>query len=352
MREPAGSRLPGLDAFRGLLAMAVAAYHLSVWWGVWPTGSLWNMAFARLGNYGVSAFFLLSGFLLVRQSPWGSISREGLGHYALRRWLRLAPLFYLAVLLNLSFRLGMGPEASPRMIAENFALIFGAIHPNHALVVGGWYVGLVALAFAAWPVLAWLRSRLGWGFTLALATGLVLWSLPWTLHKVPGAESWNRFHTYVQPGNQLLLLGLGALLAELHGRVPWRLSLWATATLTLPLILWLVWPEPRFYDHFDVLTGWIRYRYLLAVSGILVLAALHGDRPGPFGRALASLGAWSYGIYLLHPFGYRLLVWLGLGKGNPWIPFLLSMALALVFGALAHRYLEQPLGRLGINKPA
>jgi peptidoglycan/LPS O-acetylase OafA/YrhL len=332
--------------------LAVAAYHLSVWWGLWPAGSFLNMAFARLGNYGVSAFFLLSGFLLVRQSPWEAIAGEGPGRYALRRWLRLAPLFYLAVALNLGFRLGMGPEPSPRMIAENVALVFGAIHPNHALVTGGWYVGLVALAFAAWPAVAWVRARLGWGFTLALAASLALWSLPWTLHKVPEAESWDRFHTYVQPENQLLLLGLGAVLAELHGRLRWRLSLTATLALALPLLVALLWGSPRFYDHFDVLAGAIRYRYLALAAALLLLAALHGDPPGLPGRLLARLGAWSYGIYLLHPFGYRFLLWTGLGNTNPWIPFLLSMALAVALGALAHRFLEQPLGRVGSKKAA
>ena len=352
MTVPSGSRLPGLDAFRGLLALMVAAYHLSVWWDVWPSGSFMNMAFARLGNYGVLAFFLLSGFLLARQSPWASIAREGLGRYALRRWLRLAPLFYFAVGLNLVFGLGMGPQPSFRMVAENVGLVFGVIHPNHALVTGGWYVGLVALAFAAWPAVAWLRSRLGWGVIFALASGLALWSLPWTLQRVPGSDLANRFHAYVQPGNQLLLLGLGALLAELHARIPWRLRFAATAAMAIPLLAILLWPIPRFYDHFDVLMGAVRYKYLLVVAGLLLLAALQGGTPGWLGRLLGKVGDWSYGIYLLHPFGHRLLLWLGLGSGSPWIPFVLSMALAVAFGALAHRFVEEPLGRLGSKKRA
>lgn len=345
-----GERLTGLDAFRGLLALAVAAYHLSVWWGLWPAGSFLNMAFARLGNFGVSAFFLLSGFLLVRQSPWSAIAAEGPGRHALKRWLRLAPLFYLAVALNLGFRLGMGPEGSARMVAENLTLSFGAIHPNHALVTGGWYVGLVALAFAAWPLVAWLRARLGWGFILVLAAGLSCWSLGWTLQRVPGAPLWNRFHTYVQPGNQVFLLALGALLAELHERIPWRLRLPAVALLAAPLLAVLLWTQPRFYDHFDVLMGAVRYKYLLVAAALLLLAALHGGAPGPLGRILGRVGAWSYGIYLLHPFGYHLLLRLGFGVERPWPPFLLSMALALLFGALAHRLLEEPLGRLGSGR--
>ena len=54
-----------------------------------------------------------------------------------RRFLRLAPVFYLACALNLIFRLGMGPEPTWVRILENLTFTFGAIHPNHALVTGG-----------------------------------------------------------------------------------------------------------------------------------------------------------------------------------------------------------------------
>lgn len=335
---------------RGLLALAVAAYHLSVWWELWPSGTPWNMAFAKLGNFGVSAFFLLSGFLLARQSPWTSIQREGLGRYYLRRWLRLAPLFYLAVALNFAFQLGMGPQPSLRMLAENFTLAFGAIHPNHALVTGGWYVGLAALAYAAWPGVAWLRARLGWAVAAVLAAGLGWASLAWTLEAVPAAEPWSRFHAYVQPGNQVFLLALGALLAELHVRLPWRPRPAAVLALGLPLLVLLLHQSRPFYDHFDVLTGWARYRSLALVAGLVLAAALAGGRPGPAGRALARFGAWSYGIYLLHPFAHRLVATVGLPPGSRWIPFLLAFAASVGFGALAHRWIEVPVSRLGARR--
>ncbi|HEX4845412.1 MAG TPA: acyltransferase family protein, partial [Geothrix sp.] len=104
MDRPASSRFGGLDPLRGILALCVAVYHLSVWFALSESGSGLNIATARLGNYSVSAFFVLSGFLLFRTASWARVRKEGLGRFWLRRFLRLAPLFYLVCALNVVFR--------------------------------------------------------------------------------------------------------------------------------------------------------------------------------------------------------------------------------------------------------
>ena len=215
-------RLGFLDPLRGILALCVAVYHLSVWYDLTQSGSGQNMALAKLGNYGVSAFFVLSGFLLFRTATWERIQKEGVWRFWFRRFLRLAPVFYLACALNVAFRLGMGPDPTPRFLLENLTLTFGAFHPNHALVTGGWYVGLVSLLYYAYPALAWLREKAGprggLVFLATLAVGLWLWSLPSTLYGVMDQPRWNQFHTYVQAPNQIFLLAWGGLLAGLHTR--------------------------------------------------------------------------------------------------------------------------------------
>ena len=345
--EARPARLGLLDPLRGLLALCVAVYHLSVWFELWPSGSGPNIAAARLGNYGVSAFFVLSGFLLFRTAPMDRIRREGLGRFWLRRFLRLAPVFYLACALNLAFRLGMGPEPSGRFILENLTLSFGAFHPNHALVTGGWYVGLVALLYAAYPALAWLREKGGLAFLVLLALGLWAWSLPSTLHGVMGQEPWNRFHTYVLAPNQLFLLAWGGLVAGLHGATERRLEARWALLLALPLIWLLVKPTPQFFDHLAALTGWPRYRYLLVVTGLVALAAFAlapAAPPAPVRRltgVLDRLGAWSYGLYLLHPFTMKLVAPHVTGR----LGFSLALGLALLAAAAVHRWVEDPVER-------
>ncbi len=332
-----------LDPLRGILALCVAVYHLSVWYDLTQSGSGQNMALAKLGNYGVSAFFVLSGFLLFRTTSWARIRKEGLRRFWLRRFLRLAPVFYLAVALNVAFHLGMGPEPSARFLLENLTLTFGAIHPNHALVTGGWYVGLVALLYMAYPALAWLRERGGLGFLLALAVGLWLWSLPSTLHGVMEQPQWNRFHTYVLAPNQVFLLAWGGLLAGLHAKTEERLDPKVALLLSLPLLWILLRPSPQFFDHLVALTGWLRYRYLLVITVLVALAAFARDGvPGWASKPLVRLGDWSLGLYLLHPFTMKLVAPHWQGR----LGFALSLGLAILAAAVVHRWIEEPAGRL------
>lgn len=344
---PSGDRLPGLDVLRGLLVLAVAIYHLSVWNGLYPAGSWPNMAISKLGNYGVQAFLMLSGFVLFR-TDWEDLRRGGLGRFYLRRFARLAPVFYLAVGLNLALGLGMGPQPSLRMVAENLTFTFGLFHPNHALVTGGWYVGLVALLYGAYPALAWLRARGGVLVLLGAALLLGLWSLPPTLHGVMGADPAERFHLYVLPRNQAFVFLLGGLLAWLHGRFPLRLSPRALVPAALLLALLIAWRTPPFQDHLEPITGWIRYRYLILTAGLVLLFALQGTTPGAVGRAVARLGTWSYGIYLLHPVLHRILG----GRLQGWSAFALVLGGSILLGALAERWLERPVARWAARRKA
>lgn len=345
--EKAPARLGLLDPLRGILALCVAVYHLSVWFELTRSGSGQNMAIAKLGNYGVSAFFVLSGFLLFRTAPWGRIQNEGVGRFWLRRFLRLAPVFYLACALNVAFRLGMGPGPTLRYILENLTLTFGAIHPNHALVTGGWYVGLVALLYFAYPALAWLREKGGLSFLVGLALGLWLWSLPATLYGVMETDRWNRFHAYVVAPNQVFLLAWGGLLAGIHAKTEKRLEPKLALLLALPLLWLFLRPTPQFFDHLTALTGWLRYRYLLVVTALVAIAAFSRNaEPGRLGKILSRLGDWSFGLYLLHPFAMKLVAPHVTG-----IPgFSLSLGLAIVSAALVHRWIEEPAGRLGRPK--
>lgn len=95
---PGHPRFPLSDALRALAALAIVLVHTAIFSGVFP-GAAYRGLVAHL-DMGVALFFLLSGFLLYR--PFVATRRLGapgtrLRDYARRRFLRIAPGYWLAL---------------------------------------------------------------------------------------------------------------------------------------------------------------------------------------------------------------------------------------------------------------
>ncbi|NHA67244.1 acyltransferase family protein [Phycicoccus flavus] len=97
--RPGTGRYPELTAVRGLAALAVVGTHAAYWTGRYQETTA-GLVLARL-DIGVSVFFALSGFLLVR--PWlasaaGAGEPPRLSRYARDRVLRIVPGYVVTVL--------------------------------------------------------------------------------------------------------------------------------------------------------------------------------------------------------------------------------------------------------------
>jgi len=295
-------RLHGLYILRGLMALSVAVYHLSILTNLFAVGTRTNNLIAILGNYGVEGFFIVSGvcfFYLYDDAPWGL---GDLGRFHIKRFFRIAPLYYLAVALNLVLQLQIGPGVTPRMLAENATLTFGLFHPNHSLVLGGWSIGIEYVFYLAFPLLAYLARRKALLVLLTLAFLALAW--PWSFGAVQAASfvGNQKFHTYVQVPNHAFLFLLGGLIAWARGRTTRRLSLpWFLGALTVVVLIGL--PRgPVSYDHFDIMAGMARVKYVALCWAAVALFAFYQVPDRPWRKPLTFLGDASYSVYLLHPF--------------------------------------------------
>ncbi len=322
------------------MALAVVVYHTSLWTELFaPAGNTTTML-AKLGIYGVQGFFVISGFCFFHLYGETRFDGPALKAFFLKRWMRLAPLFFVVVGLNLLFHQKAGPDVSLRMLAENVTLTFGFFHPNHALAVGGWSIGVEAVFYTALPSLI-LFTRWHKGFLYLFAAILVWASTAWTLHWVLEAEPWNRFHMYVQVFNHAFLFLLGGILAHLRSITSFRLKPLPFAAMLAALAAITFYLHRGFYDHFDIMAGPERYQFsalCVAVVGCFAFIDMkESARIHPF----VVLGDWSYGTYLLHPLANALLLWVGLKKQG-WPTFSLGLALTLVLAQWAHRLIEKP----------
>jgi len=330
------------------MAFAVVVYHFAYWYQVFPAGRFAAYTIKKVGVYGVEGFFIISGFCFFYLYGAEVLSARGLREFHLKRFFRIAPLYYLAVGANLACNLVAGPQHSPRMILENATFTFGLIHPNHSLVVGGWSIGIEYVFYLVFPLLAWgaARSRL---FLVAGTLALLACTVPTTFRGIAAIPAYDqKFHLYVQVVNHGFLFFLGGVIAQVRRAWQVRVNTPVFLLLATALLLAFTLKYRNFYDDFDIMVGWPRYYFLLVCAAAVALFAFYDVPDSPLKTAGKWLGEISYSVYVLHP-----LVQEGIKRafaaeaGNPWVGFTLGLVLTLALSTLTYRVIEKPMMGLG-----
>ena len=320
---PRRSRLTQLEGVRGLAALIVVAWHFVWAFAPWELGSVAGLSSADgvVGNpllaaidgpAAVGLFFVLSGFVL----PLGFL-RSGntriVLNMAAKRWLRLAGLSLLSVLLCYAmFRLGLFQfRAAGKVTHSAWLATYGSgaphghLHPSLGRAVREGLVGaFVQNSDSVEPGLWTMRHELLGSF-VSLGVALAMWNrrgltagaiLLLALTTAPLLDPW------------LIPFIAGTGLAWLSCRRSLRLR-WPAAMASIAVGLFLFgYLEPRgAYAGFAVLQDSAGYRYdrilVHTLAGLLVLLGLLGNES--FGRALSvrpllALGRLSFPIYLFH----------------------------------------------------
>lgn len=337
---------------RGLAALSVAIFHARVTlWVGWreiqahPADfSAFDRALAWLSiptpffGAGVMLFFVISGFCV--HQPIVAATRTPLwGAFWRRRFVRVYLPFLAAVLLSgaVIFALeGRAVHALPSaFMVQNYA---GAwTETAHASQVTSnpslWSLPVEMEFYLLYPLVWWLACRRGW-LTLFAVVGLISGAAI-VAHRA-GLERLD--------GNFALYWAVwcaGAWLRECHVRRTLRrppASVTLAAVVAVGLAIWLtVRGNPALTP-----LAWG------AVSIWLVWRALTGPLPAPrwLMRALESMGAWSYSLYLVH-FPLLLLAgvaWTGVFGTKPanFLVPLIGVAAVVPCAILFHRAIERP----------
>ena len=168
-------RLSGLDQARSIAIIAVVAVHLSF---QFPHLPQWATVLARMGQYGVQLFFVISAITIFMTLGVDSARYRAASHVAARfyikRFFRIAPLYYVAILAYgamswYTYRF-MPDHAS--ILGQHDAgdillnlLFMHAVSPSaiNNVVPGGWSIGVEMLFYSIAPVIffhATTRARL------------------------------------------------------------------------------------------------------------------------------------------------------------------------------------------------
>ncbi|RZJ82295.1 MAG: acyltransferase [Flavobacterium sp.] len=148
-------KLDWVDALRGYAILGVICVHTLM-----DDQQVFLNKFWSTGHKGVELFFLVSAFTLLLSYNRRKEEDLNVGNFFIRRYFRIAPMFYFALVYfliqdrNLPYPASYMQNASPSNIIAHSLLLNGVSpHWINSIVPGGWSVGVEVLFYMMCPFL-------------------------------------------------------------------------------------------------------------------------------------------------------------------------------------------------------
>ncbi|MET0932624.1 MAG: acyltransferase [Mycetocola sp.] len=351
------TRPPRLDSLTGLrwwAAFAVFAHHMSVFAPL-PIANV-----LTYGNYGVTFFFVLSGFVLT----WSARPGVPVSTFWWRRFARIYPSHFVALILAIPVFYSFSPEADQWWVKPvnvgilllSVVLVQGWSRDPTILFSGNpaaWTLTCEAFFYALHPVFHRFFLRLG--TTGALVATVVVVAVAFAF----------RFATLLWPGVWAavvpwpvirlseFVIGIGIARAMLTG---WRVHinpLWCFVAGGA-IVGWFAY-SPRFLGGNAVNTVVLATanEWIIILCALTIAAVARRDMLGRRSllrwRPLVILGEWSYAFYLVHATAiYAILAVLG-PRPPSWTNlgwYAATLVVTLAAAAALHYLVERPCERV------
>ncbi len=342
--------MPRLDGLRALAVAGVLLEHFA------PSKLPQELS---AGGAGVTLFFVLSGYLITRVLL--GYRGENLGRAAAnfywRRFLRLSPPFYLAILI--------GVLANVMQMRETWWIHASYLTNVQIALTGHWTGG----ADHFWSLCTEEQFYLLWFFVVvtlpgryltaaigaALIITLLFQFLVWSLAFPPVT-------TVLLPGN-LGSLAIGALLAHARNaqgghnpdhptKLQWISDLTLSRRALIPTAVGFVTISASL--PFTTAPAAILYPFIISVFSLCLVSVSSSDSKDPWfdwlaWRPLRHVGKISYGIYIYHQFIPPLMTKFSRTEwavANPTLWFLFLTFTTVIVAHLSWVLLESPILRL------
>jgi peptidoglycan/LPS O-acetylase OafA/YrhL len=339
-------RYAHIDAMRAIAALCVATLHIAQMLKSSAGSGQWLLEFAddwQLGAFGVSLFFIVSGFVI--PASFGSRHNrvDGLRTFAIRRFFRLYPAYWLSIPLVLwSIWWLQGRPIDLGTVAANITMFQRVLGFQN--IVGVYWTLAYELTFYLACAALYASGVLHRpGALVAVLYVLVVAFAAVTLFDLR-ADAYLRF--YADMPSNLGMMFTGAVLRQWHDGQ--RLSRWLKVAVVV-IVLMYVLPavhSVRFEDGQLLLRptgGWSGAFAMLFF--ILLVMRFRLSHP-----VLSWLGTISYSLYLFHTVLVYLAHWLLAQPGLEWargwdltVYCALILATTIIFSAVVYHWLELPM---------
>lgn len=297
-----------IDAARGIAILMVVLVHAT---NRRPGLSFATQWIGSYGNMGVQLFFVASAYTLCLSHMQRRDEPHALRAYFIRRYFRIAPLYYLAMVLYFAMNTlradsdpGARPDYGALSVLSNIFFLHGvAPQVTTSLVPGGWSIGTEMLFYVLFPVLFVLALRLeSWRPRASLVMLPVLFAIDCLVQPLFWAPSQPRVisndEMYGHIVNQLpvFLLGIYAYFQDARppradrpadGRPVAAFAAFVAVTVASLLLGRVV--APFTFAVVPIVSG---------VSFLFLLEALKQIRDP--GNLLCRIGRVSFSMYIFH----------------------------------------------------
>ena len=358
VRQPNDSRLIGVDLLRAVAIAVVLGRH---WLGAGLTGDQYltidtiAIEIFRHGMWGVTLFFVISGFLITRST----MAREpdffalSFRQFYKRRAGRILPLLATSIVIG-TIGLAFGADGG---------LYDYVFHDPNATFGAGFWLSLFTFTFN-WARLAFIAQSSGWGLHWDVLWYLAVEEQFYVLFPllVIWTHSSARLMRALAAAVAIAIIGRGMVgLSGIDGAYALISSFACIDALAIGVLSALLSNQYRFGARQSLMiastgaaiavsayfsTDLVITPTILAIGAGSIIFGV--QRPHAFSAKFwlpfARIGELSYGIYLLHPL--VLYVIAPLLRGSNFVGgYLLFVIATAALAELSYRYLERPANR-------
>ncbi|MHC5543081.1 acyltransferase family protein, partial [Singulisphaera rosea] len=344
------SRVPELDAIRGIASVAILMFHLR-----------FMKTYPMLGT-AIDLFFVLSGYLITSILLKSDRSFGSLRTFYIRRAWRIWPIYYLAFAVffavNVCLSQPMPTAAWPYYLSyTQFVPGYwsGSMPPFSRHFDHTWTLAIEEQFYMVWPLLVCLTGR---RTLMALVFPCLACSVVMRASGFPRDLLLSRTDGLVLGGLLAALLFDGERLERHRSKFRAAFAVLGTFAATVPFWggrvfgdvplfsgLQAHWPRLEWIPTYVSLSIFRMSVVYFSLVGLIVCSPGHRFFAPLRNKWLCHLGQISYGLYLYHPFVFILTIVLrtSLGfKGSAWYD-VFRVACCFAAAALSWRYIEQPL---------
>lgn len=357
---------PNLNGLRFIAAFLVIIHHIEQLKSISKIDSYWGLIpfVDIIGKLGVILFFVLSGFLityllLAEEHIYKKISVR---KFYIRRILRIWPLYFLIIILALfvlpNFSIFTLPGFGKDVVYKHLLwkiILFAIFFPNLVLAFLGvvpyashtWSIGTEEQYYLVWPVLLrfFKKHRVALMFFIIFAYVFIAEILSTNYfdflpYKYVIVGFWSTFN--------IDCMAIGGFFAILLYKKSKYLKLFMNKYLfyfSIVFVLFLMIKGiniPKIHNEFYSL-----------FFGIIILNFAANDKINISleNKVFNYLGNISYGLYMYHPIGIMLSIYLtiSINSTTNWLIYPLSLLVTILIASISYRYYESIFLKLKIK---